>query len=70
MVRAGDVIELKGRENLKNLYRGILANSSAQPLDWVSFDTENLTATVKSNPTSADVSLPVNANIVVEFLSR
>lgn len=70
LVRAGDVIEVKGRENLKNLYRGILANSSAQPLDWVTFDTENLTATVKSAPTSNDISLPVNANIVVEFLSR
>ena len=33
-------------------------------------DTENLRVTVAGNPIAADISLPVNANIVVEFLSR
>ena len=70
LVRAGDVIELRGRENLKNLYRGVIANNSPQPLDWVGFDTENLAATVKSLPTANDISLPVDGNIVVEFLAR
>lgn len=69
-LRAGDVIEVKGRENLKNVYRGVIANSTAQPLDWVSFDSENLKATVLSLPTANDISLPVDANTVVEFLSR
>jgi len=69
-LRAGDVIEVKGRENLKNVYRGVIANSSAQPLDWVGFDSENLKATVLSLPTANDISLPVDANTVVEFLSR
>lgn len=69
-LRAGDVIEVKGRENLKNVYRGVIANSSGQPLDWVSFDSENLKATVLSLPTANDISLPVDANTVVEFLSR
>ncbi len=70
LLRAGDVIKLRGRDNLKNLYRGVIANNSVQPLDWIEFDTENLTATVRSLPTSNDISLPVDANIVVEFLSR
>ena len=69
-LRAGDVIEVKGRENLKNVYRGVIANTTAQPLDWVSFDSENLKATVLSLPTANDISLPVDANTVVEFLSR
>ncbi len=69
-LRAGDVIELRGRENLKNLYRGVIANNSPQPLDWIGFDSEGLKATVLSVPTANDISLPVDANIVVEFLSR
>ncbi|MGN6545374.1 MAG: 30S ribosomal protein S4 [Aureliella sp.] len=69
-LRAGDVIEVKGRENLKNVYRGVIANSTAQSLDWVAFDSENLKATVLSLPTANDISLPVDANTVVEFLSR
>ena len=69
-LRAGDIIEVKGRENLKNVYRGVIANNSPQGLDWVAFDSENLKATVLSLPTAADISLPVDANTVVEFLSR
>jgi small subunit ribosomal protein S4 len=69
-LRAGDVIELRGRENLKNLYRGVIANNSPQPLDWLSFDSEGLKVTLLSIPTANDISLPVDANIVVEFLSR
>lgn len=69
-LRAGDVIEVKGRENLKNVYRGVIANNSPQPMDWIGFDSENLKATVLSLPTAADISLPVDANTVVEFLSR
>lgn len=69
-LRAGDVVELRGRENLKNLYRGVIANNAPQPLDWLSFDSEGLKATLLSLPTATDISLPVDANIVVEFLSR
>jgi small subunit ribosomal protein S4 len=69
-LRAGDVVELRGRENLKNLYRGVIANNSPQPLDWLALDSEGLKLTVLSLPTANDISLPVNANIVVEFLSR
>ena len=39
-------------------------------LDWVSLDTENLKATVMGLPAASDISLPVDANSVVEFLSR
>lgn len=70
LLRAGDVIEVRGRENLKNLYRGVVANNAPQPLDWMSFDSEEFKATVLSLPTATDISLPVDGNIVVEFLSR
>ena len=70
ILRAGDEIEVRGRENLKNLYRGVIANNAPQPLDWLSFDSEGLKASVLSLPTATDISLPVDGNIVVEFLSR
>jgi small subunit ribosomal protein S4 len=65
MLRPGDV-----NEAIRNLYRGIIANNSPVPLDWVSLDSEGLKATVLGQPGPSDISLPVNANIVVEFLSR
>jgi small subunit ribosomal protein S4 len=69
-LRAGDIIEVTGRENLKNLYRGVIANQPPASLDWVAMDSENLKATVLGLPGPSDISLPVDANSVVEFLSR
>lgn len=70
ILRPGDVIEVTPRESVKNLYRGIIANNAPTPIDWLSFDTESLRVTVAGAPGPSDISLPVNANIVVEFLSR
>jgi small subunit ribosomal protein S4 len=70
ILRPGDVIEVRGRENLRNLYRGVTSQSSPESLDWVSFDSEGLKATIQGLPGPSDISLPVDANSVVEFLSR
>ncbi|TWT92673.1 30S ribosomal protein S4 [Stieleria varia] len=70
LLRPGDIVEVRGRENLKNLYRGVIANASPDPLDWVAFDSEGLKLTVLGLPGPTDISLPVDANSVVEFLSR
>ena len=69
-VRSGDVITVRPRENLKNFYRGIIADSSTEPIDWVTFDGEALQATVVGLPGPDNISLPVDVNTVVEFLSR
>ena len=70
LLRPGDVIEIRSNEAVRNLYRGIIANNSPVPLDWVTLDTEGLKATMLGQPGRSDISLLVNANIVVEFLSR
>lgn len=70
LLRPGDVITVRKRENLKNVYQGLAANSTGEALDWVSFDTETLTATVQGVPGPSDISLPVDVKTVVEFLSR
>jgi small subunit ribosomal protein S4 len=70
LLRAGDVITIRPRENLVNLYRVSSAESPGEPVDWVSFDNETLRATVQGLPTADDISLPVDVNIVIEFMSR
>ena len=70
MLRPGDVISLRPRENLKNLYKSIISENSPDSPEWVAFDSEGLQATVPREPGPEDVSLPVDANTVVEFLSR
>jgi len=71
LLRPGDVVTVRRRENILMLYRGFAdTNGSSQPMDWVSFDSETLRATVQGLPGNGDISLPVDANMVVEFLSR
>ena len=70
LLRPGDVVTVRGRENIQNLYRGILSDSSVQPADWIAFDPETWRATVQGLPGPSDISLPVDVNIVIEFMSR
>jgi small subunit ribosomal protein S4 len=70
IVRPGDVITIRPRENLLNLYRGQCADSATEPADWLTFDAETLRCTVQGLPGAGEFSLPVNVNQVIEFLSR
>lgn len=70
IVRPGDVISVRPRKNLEMVYRSNLGETSADSLDWVTFDPTTLSATVAGNPGPSDISLPVEANVVIEFLSR
>lgn len=70
IVRPGDVISVRPRKNLEAVYRSNLGETSPDSLDWVTFDPVTLSATVAGNPGPSDISLPVEANVVVEFLSR
>ncbi|MEM7456908.1 MAG: 30S ribosomal protein S4 [Planctomycetota bacterium] len=70
-LRPGDVISIRPRNNLLLLYKGIReAGIDGEGCEWVTLDTETLTATVQGKPGPTDISLPVDANTVVEFLSR
>lgn len=70
LLRPGDVITVRPRENLLNLYRYLADESQGESLDWVSFDSDTLRATVQGQPGPSDISLPVDMNVVIEFLSR
>ena len=60
-----------GTENVLKMYHGIREQGvDGESVEWVSFDSESLTATVQGKPSGSDISLPVDANTVVEFLSR
>lgn len=71
LLRPGDVVTVKTKEPLENLYRGVIANSdSPQPVEWLGVDVESLRININGLPGASDISLPVDVNIVVEFMSR
>jgi small subunit ribosomal protein S4 len=70
ILRPGDVIQVRSRENIKTVYQALLAEHPPESVDWLTVDVENLTINMLGNPTRDDISLPVDANVVVEFMSR
>jgi small subunit ribosomal protein S4 len=69
-VRAGDVITLRNRPNLKEIYRERVTNRSGEDCSWISMDNEEMKAIVTTLPTMDDVSLRVDVGQVVAFMSR
>ncbi len=70
-LRPGDVVSLRPRANVLKMYQAIREQGvDGEGTEWVSFDNEKLVATVQGKPSGSDISLPVDANTVVEFLSR
>ena len=61
---------VRDRESIKNLYRGVATEATGEPVEWIAFDPETLRATVQGLPGPEDISLPVDVNIVIEFMSR
>ncbi|MBX9681017.1 MAG: 30S ribosomal protein S4 [Gemmataceae bacterium] len=70
LVKAGDVIEVAPRPNVLRVYRELVSRPEGAAADWLHIDTEALRVTVQRLPTAVDISLPVEANRVVELLSR
>jgi small subunit ribosomal protein S4 len=53
------------------MYRGIIGRGvEGQGIEWAGLDNDTLTINVVGNPGGSDISLPVDANVVVEFMSR
>ena len=70
-LRPGDVITIRPKEPIYNLYKAAVGDGSNQQTpDWITFDSETLRATMVGLPGPGDYSLPVDVNIVVEFLAR
>ena len=70
MVKAGDVITVKNRPNLKQLYKEHTDAIGDTECSWINMDRDDQKAIVTSLPTFDDVSLPVDVGQVVAFLSR
>lgn len=71
LLRPGDVITVRAKEKIETVYRAVIANGdSPPPVEWLGVDVEGLRINVQGLPGPSDISLPVNVNMVVEFMSR
>src|SRR5580704_17282984 len=70
VVNAGDVITVRNRPNLQNVYRLTVEAATLPRCDWISFEPASLKAIVTSLPGSVDISLPVDIGQIVTFMAR
>lgn len=70
LVRPGDVITVRERKNLHEIYQVVVDSGHTEPIGWANFDSEHLRATVTGYPSAVDISLPVDVQLVIEFMSR
>ncbi len=69
-VSPGDVLEVKQRPNLADLYRGRIESFEGETAAWLDCEQERLRITINRLPDNEDITLPVEVSIVVELLSR
>ena len=69
-VKVGDVIHVKRRSNLSDLYRNNIENAVGESVDWLTIDQGQQEIIVSRLPTAEDITLPVDVGMVVELLSR
>jgi small subunit ribosomal protein S4 len=70
LVRPGDVISVKKRPNLQQIYKELLNEVTGESCSWIDFDSTTLEARVSVLPSFEDVSLPVDVGQVVALMSR
>jgi small subunit ribosomal protein S4 len=71
LVRVGDKIELRKKEDLEKRVKGTLEMlQDRPPAGWLKIEAEGLAAEVLRLPTKADAALPVEESLIVELYSK
>jgi small subunit ribosomal protein S4 len=70
-VKAGDVVTVReSSRNLDLVKMNVEAASERALPEWLEFDPEKLEGRVKAVPTRAQIDVPVEEHLVVEYYSR
>ena len=71
LLRPGDKITFRDRsKKLARVETALEVASRREQPDWLEFDRDQLTATVKTMPNREAITLPIQEQLIVEFYSR
>jgi small subunit ribosomal protein S4 len=71
LLKPGDKITLRdASKGLKRVQAGIETAGRREQPDWLDFDKNSLTGTVRTMPSREAVTLPIQEQLIVEFYSR
>ncbi len=70
-VRAGDIVEIKGREGVKKVVRTNMELSKDRGVaPWLQLDADALKGTVVRLPDRDDIQMPIQEQLIVELYSK
>ena len=71
LLKPGDKITVREKSRQSGRIQSALEVAGRrESVDWLEFDADNLTGTVKQMPTREAVTLPIEEQLIVEFYSR
>jgi small subunit ribosomal protein S4 len=70
LVKAGEVVTLRPRSREIPRFKALREGSGRILPKWLTFDAENLTATVTALPAREDIDLSIQEHLIVELYSR
>jgi small subunit ribosomal protein S4 len=71
LVKAGDVIEVREKSRSMTRFKDILAVTGGRIIpEWLDFDEEKLSGTVKELPNRSQIDIPVDEMLIVELYSK
>lgn len=71
LIKAGDVIEIRGKSKSLQRYKDIIEVTGGRLVpEWLDVDIEGLKGTVKSLPSREMIDVPVNEMLIVELYSK
>jgi small subunit ribosomal protein S4 len=71
LLKAGDVIEVREKSRSMTRFKDILASTGGRIIpEWLDFDEEKLSGTVKELPNRSQIDIPVDEMLIVELYSK
>jgi small subunit ribosomal protein S4 len=71
LVKVGDKVSLReSSKGLKRVQQGVDTSGRREQPDWIDFDKNSLTGTIRTLPAREAVTLPIQEQLIVEFYSR
>ncbi|MCR5451560.1 MAG: 30S ribosomal protein S4 [Lachnospiraceae bacterium] len=71
LVKAGDVIEVREKSKSMQRMKDIIAATGGRIIpEWLDFDEEKLSGTVKELPNRSQIDIPVDEMLIVELYSK
>ncbi|MDR0884231.1 MAG: 30S ribosomal protein S4 [Oscillospiraceae bacterium] len=70
-LKVGEVLTVRAKTREKDAYKNVLEANASRPVpEWLDLDRANVTATVAALPERAQIQVPVEEHLIVEFYSK